>query len=733
MRYLAERCFTWLCGLCLLAACTQESGTDGLPTTGSGFLLSLSELSIQSDGPTNTRTAPAELEKPVAANFQVTILPEGSTQPLYSGAFTSEPIQATPGNYTLTAHCGSNPILAWDAPYYEGSTEATVNDRGYTPVTIPCRVANALLSVRFSNPSLFEQLYSDYGVTVQNGDYSLRITPDNSSLSAYFPAGNKPVISFSATLLSNGSQVSFSLDQDLTDILPLQAGQHATLTLSASNAAFTIEKIEVVDTTIDATVPDSWLPCPKVNGFDAISYVETNDAPSGAEISYSASRPIQAMELTFHFEDPQYANMNNKTFVLNALTEEERTQLANIGLTTLPQFGVDKEGTFNFSPLIGTLQTNAGTTTVNTISLRVKANDRWSDEKTAAAKYQVTVEKPEFGVIIYPGDIWTKEFTITPIANSDVRKGNFDVISNNLVYQYSTDGTQWSNVNNSTLLQNNMSPGQQVQVRALYRQAVSSDVKVFNMCEQIPMPYGDMELWTDKTQTLYLGSKAVWPFITKVNVTAHSPNNNIWSCVNQKTFEGSPNVKSTYNLNPSTYRVDGRSGYAAALRTVGWDNDAGNASLTPIYHISAGKIFIGTYSFTHKKGPEVYNYGMEYVSRPTHITAWYTYSPYNSDSFKAWVVLENRDDANDIKRIGYGELSNGNSVSSFTQLTIPIVYDEQYKQYKVTHAYVVFSSSANCSDDEDTETNNLKGMVSTGDYHNGSVFIIDDIAFRYDK
>lgn len=727
MRLLIERISTWLCALSLLVACTQESETNGVISTGSGFLLSLSEGSISSEETTNTRMLPAELEKPVAANFQLTILPQGGEQPIYSGSFTSEPIPAGAGHYTLTAHYGSNPQLAWDTPYYEGTAEATVTEGRYAEVTIPCHVANALMSVRFSNPTLFNQLYSDYGLTIQNGESTLRITPENQTKSAYFPTGEVPSVRFTATLRANGQEVSFSLDNDLSHLLPLEAGQHIILTLSASNAAFTIEQIEVVDTTIDATLPDSWLPCPKVSGFGSINYVETNDAPTGAVISYTASRPIQAMELTFHFEDPQYAALSDKPFKLHELTEEERTQLAQIGITNFPQFGVDKEGSFDFAPLIATLQTNAGTTTVNTISLRLKANDRWSDEK-ATTSHQVTVEKPEFGVNVYPGDIWTEEFTVTPISETDVRKGSFRIINNDLVYQYSVDGSLWISITNSSLLQTSMNPGQQVYVRALYRQAIASDITAFTMYEKIDMPYGDMESWNSNTRNLNVGTN----LFKHVDVTANSPDNDIWACVNQKTFEGSPNVSSTFNLNPSTYQVSGRSGYAAALRTVGWDNNIGNASNT-IRHIAAGKLFIGKYSFKHKNGPEVYDYGMEYQSHPTAINAYYTYAPYNGDSFKAWVVLENRDDANNIRRIGYGEISDGTTVSNFTQLTIPITYDNQNKAYKITHCYVLFSSSSNCSDDESTESNNLKGMVSTGNYHNGSVFVIDDIALVYDK
>ena len=470
-----------------------------------------------------------------------------------------------------------------------------------------------------------------------------------------------------------------------------------------------------------------WLPKPKVSGFEDITYVETDDAPS-AVIDYTASLPIQDMELTVNMQDEQYSAYN-KTYTLSTLTSDDRANLGKLGIE-LPEVGVAKTGTINLQNLIGTMQTNAGTTVDNTFSLRVKANNRWSDETAAAKTYKVEVVKPEFSVSVYPGNIWTKEFTVNPLAENEVTKGKFEKLNSSLEYQYSVDNVNWETINSSNLRQQGLTSGKKYYVRAYYRNAVPSAVKTIETGGEIAIPYGDMENWVSETKKLIPGAN----IFKSVKITGCNPDNNIWACVNQKTFGGSPNVSSTYNLNPSTYREIGRNGkgYAAALRTVGWDNGSGNTT-SIIYHISAGKLFIGSYSFTHKSGPENYNYGMVYNSRPTALKAYFTYSPYSGDSFKAWIVLENRDNVDDVKRIGYGEVVKGDAVSSFTELNIPITYDSKYQEYAITHMYVVFSSSAACSENEGDETNNLKGKVTGGDYHNGSVLVIDDVSLVYDK
>lgn len=709
MRFIVEKVFTWLCALSLLVACTQESETDGVPSTGSGFLLSLSDRPMLTEESATTRLIPAALEKPVAANFQLTILPQGSKQPIYSGSFTSDPIPAGAGSYTLTARCGSNPQLAWDTPYYEGTAEATVTEGRYAEVTIPCRVANALLSVRFSNPSLFEQLYSDYGVTIQNGEYALRLTPENQTKSAYFPTGEVPSVRFTATLLANGQEVSFSLDNDLSSLLPLKAGQHIILTLSASNAAFTIEKIEVVDTTIDETLPDSWLPCPKVSDFGAINYVETNDAPTGSVISYTASRPIQAMELTFHFEDPQYA-LYNKTFKLHELTDEERTQLSTIGLSSLPQFGTDTKGTFNFAPLISTLQTNAGTTTVNTITLRVKANNRWSDEKTTAISNQITVEKPEFGVRVLPGNIWTKEFTLSPISADLVTegKGNFAKLSQQMSYQFSTDGTTWETLGND-LRKANLSAATTYYIRGLYRGTVPGLT-----CEVKTYPQtiidGDFENWYEQDGNDHYN---FWyPY-------AQNDANPIW---NTKNVETTVNQNYSYSSCSGTVPTsDIQSGTKAALiRTVGygvgntWVGSFLGVNGSVIYHTAIGELYLGIYN----SGAQ---YGITYNSHPTAITFYYKYLPYNTDNGICIVELGNME-TNTVLATTTTEL---NSASSYQQATINIPNVSRV-DLPINKLSIIFKSG--------THTDVQKAQKRDGEKeHFGSQLFIDEVALVYDK
>ena len=706
-----------LCVCSVFVGCSK----DDEQTERSGFVISLDEATVD----VASRATPKELGKPFDVNFHIKVVNTTTGSSVYDGAFTKL-IPVNAGSYELTASYGEDVELEFDTPYYIGTVTAEHQKNVNTPVSIPCKVGNALLSVVFENASAFNQLYTKYGLRVDVGESSKTIGGDETAKSLYFKAGSDVKIYFDATKKDN-SPYSVDLTAGLASVLPFKAADHAVVKLTTSAFGLKIEKIEVEKVTVSETIPVEWLPKPKVSGFEDITYVETDDAPS-AVIDYTASLPIQDMELTVNMQDEQYSAYN-KTYTLSTLTSDDRANLGKLGIE-LPEVGVAKTGTINLQNLIGTMQTNAGATVDNTFSLRVKANNRWSDETAAAKTYKVEVVKPEFSVSVYPGNIWTKEFTVNPLAENEVTKGKFEKLNSSLEYQYSVDNVNWETINSSNLRQQGLTSGKKYYVRAYYRNAVPSAVKTIETGGEIAIPYGDMENWVSETKKLIPGAN----IFKSVKITGYNPDNNIWACVNQKTFGGSPNVSSTYNLNPSTYRETGRNGkgYAAALRTVGWDNGSGNTT-SIIYHISAGKLFIGSYSFTHKSGPENYNYGLVYNSRPTALKAYFTYSPYSGDSFKAWIVLENRDNVDDVKRIGYGEVVKGDAVSSFTELNIPITYDSKYQEYAITHMYVVFSSSAACSENEGDETNNLKGKVTGGDYHNGSVLVIDDVSLVYDK
>lgn len=682
----------------------------------SGFLVTLTD-----DVRVESRSTPAELEDPLNTDFDLKIIRTSTGETVYDGNFKEDLIQASAGFYQVTASFGTNPVLEVDAPYYEGTvTEVEVRKDTPAQVLVPCKVANALLSVVYGES--IAKVYDSYYVTVAVGEESREIR-DNES--AYFRAGSVVNVWFHGTPKGESEERTFELlHEGLT--VPLEAGEHAILNLSIeADVSVSVEKVEVKKVTVGETVPVEYMPKPKLEaeGFlnNELTFAETEK--KAASVHLKLASPLQELKMRFHFEDAQFASLNDQDYLLS----KDKAALENALGITLPDVNAT-DATIDFSNLIAKMQTNAGATTRNVIELDAQANNRWSsDKETDASSRKLTLNcnKPVFSVSAYPGNIWTKEFTVNHLLAEDVESGDYETLGEKMTYQFSSNGTDgWTDLGED-LRKAELTPGTIYYIRGLYRGVIESKVTEIATCPIIEIPNGNMESWRTLTKKVMPGAN----FFKKVTITADYPDNNIWSCVNVKTFESTPNIESTYNMIASTYKETGRSGYAAALRTVGWDNGSGNTT-SIIYHVSAGKLFLGTYSFNHDNNSEVYNYGIEYKSRPTHLRFFYKYAPYNNDSFKVIVVLENRSEGI-VTRVGQVEFVSNETKSDFTELSLPIEYINM--ELPITHMYVLFSSSAGCSDSEAEETNNLKGMVSGGDYHQGSVFIIDDVELQYLK
>ena len=179
-----------LCVCSVFAGCSK----DDEKTERSGFVISLGEAAVD----VTSRTTPKELGKPLDTNFSIKVVNVATGSSVYDGGFTQF-IPVNTGSYELTASYGENAELEFDTPYYIGMATAEHQENVNTPVTIPCKVGNALLSVVFENADEFNKLYSKYGLRVDVGESSKTIGSDETAKSLYFKAGSDVKIYFDAT------------------------------------------------------------------------------------------------------------------------------------------------------------------------------------------------------------------------------------------------------------------------------------------------------------------------------------------------------------------------------------------------------------------------------------------------------------------------------------------------------------------------------------------------------
>lgn len=742
INYLSLCCMAWMMFACQEKESLQQSGKTG-------FLISLTDGTQASA----SRTAPGELKEILdiqPADFDLTITDSSTGDPVYEDKVTEGVIPVMSGVYNLTAAYGDNPVLALDAPYFKGEVkDAVVRGGETTSVEIPCKVANSLLSVTFDNSKeSFEDIYSDYSVEVKTeGAESVFLEKDGKE-SAYFRAGSEIEVFFHGMLKGSGEEKGIALDLSGIEELPLQAGDHLKLTLMPELDKYDIPlsiQVEVTHVTLEDTIPMEWLPKPRVSaeGFDennTLTFAETE--AKQARLHLGLSSALQEMKLKFNFEDAQFASLNGKEYLLSDAEDKAAVEEA-LGIA-LPEIGATEAG-IDLSGVVSRMQTHAGATVNNTIEVDVMANDRWSSEDESVNRvYKLVCNKPVFRIDAYPGNIWTKEFTVNALREEQVESGNFSAISESITYQYSTDQSEWFALSDG-MRQDKLTPGTTYYIRGLYRDVVPGEVAEIATYPEISLENGDMEDWsyeitddsrivlTENVDYIYWKKWFPWPSTSKES---------IWNTVNQTTtqdgnspdvqwypFVGTvsnpPYVGCCYVANSGTIPVEGNEahkGKSALLRTVGWGsgNTAGGGS-SIIKNVTPGELYLGSYDLSSHQPV----YGIDYHSRPTAVKFWCKYVPKSTDLMIAQIVVMDENG----ETIGAANISEKEAGSTdWIERTLNIHYTNPLQEpHKM---YISFKSGTLVDTGvmDKPEFGNLSDGESVG-----SKLYVDDVELVYEK
>lgn len=737
--------------LATLAACTQTEEWDRADS-GTGIRVSLTDQ----PAPAETRATPQELRELAGDDFlkdfkiRVTDPADPATATTYDYPGDGQTIPLKPATYQVGAYYGDNPVLALDAPYYEGAAAETVDvAEGETPaVSIACRVANALVSVKYENEVKIQESYVNYGLTAEIGETS--VTLADTAQSIYFRAGTAPALYFTAQRTGSGEAVKLPLTEGLPDAY--KAGDHLILTLKMTPEMKLEITTKVNTVTVQETLPQEWLPKPKVEaeGFagNALTFTET-ELPT-ASIRLTTSSAIQDLKLSLAFEDPQFSALNGNYQLTKA---EDNAKLAEIEAALgidLP--GIGEEGrNIDLSPLVAKLQAKADGATTNTVSIDVLANGRWSSTGNAtegtATTYTLTCNRPQFSISVQPENVWSKTFTID---EPTVTTGNADVLKEKLVYQYKEKNAgdeTWQPCSNSLQQVFTDHPSnKEYQVRALYRDAIASAAVDVTLETPTQLPNSDMEEWNTETYDDDYYSFNPWS----------SDGTAFWDTNNDYTTRHRNNSSSVtianYNGFHAVSYVTGRNnnGLAAELRNTA--NGRGNTRVDFIIHTHnelnlnkvAGELFTGTAHVNMTgndiSGADTYTIdkNASFPSRPTALQFYYKYAPYTTDTWSAHIELMD-ENKNIIIQQDY---TSSEAQGDWTQATVALNYDEGTTYAKCKYIYVQFRSTTNPGENmpyhEITQTFYVleNGVLQAHTFepaYVGSVLTIDDISLVYDK
>lgn len=701
----------------VFSACTQLE--EDMMSDGGRFNITLSDS--KSD---KSRSLPSELSDELTSEFYLTINHSNGVK-AYKGKYSDYQIKQPAfkeGEYSIAASLGEDVLLALDSPYYESEDKLACIEVGkVTNVDLICYVANSLASFSFANTDQAKSLLQVYQIVTKVGDTEVSCTVDDGK-NPYFRSGEN--VSF---ILKGTTSEGVSLDYTFANIPSVEKGKNYKYTISfgtsdTGNVGLDIAVDETIeDVTVNETVPENWLPKPTVSaqGFNEhgiLEYTETEEAVNAA-VSFQSYKPIENVKFTLNFGDRKLSSLN-KSYELASLSPEDKSALEQAGIV-LPVLN-STSGELNFKNVIsGLLCADDGSSVDNNIVVSVFANDRWSDEK----QYTIRTLKPEFGVTVNENDFWTKTFSV---RGCEIMTGNSETILSNLKYQYSEDnGSTWYDLNNSMTHKFDIAPdNKNLRVRALYRGTVPStenDV-VLEVPEQLPN--SGMEEW--------ITEDSKWDFPNYI------PTSDFWDTNNKFTLRYSLSMfLSAYNGFPavSYSTINKHSGQKSIELRNTAAGPAGTGSIVYDNNRVAGMLFTGIYTGTTSTsiadGNISIDEGRSFYSRPTKLTYWYTYEPYDgNDTYE--VIVKVFDSEGNI--IGNGGFTSNQQITEWSLNTIDIVYTSEDVK-KADKLYVLFKSS---NAGQGNVPYGKKRKLNIADYgdvttHYGSILRLDDISLVYDK
>lgn len=701
----------WILALAMVG-CQEEE--DSALTDGTGLLISLTN-----DVEVTTKSTPKELGEPLKQKFKLKVVNDATPSlKYYEGNYKEGLKVSTPeGRFRLTAEYGTNPILALNDPYYKGDTIAEVEKDKTTSVSISCKVANALTSVVFGKSTEgqdFTADFSDYRVDVsveedENHTYVAPVEIKDNGKSAYYRAGTIPTFTFVGTVRETGKPYTFKLENDkLKDVAYFAAGKHCiiTLTMAKAEAGLKVEvsKVEVKKVGINETIPLDWLPKPKLEteGFDVddattLYMLEGATRKHTAKLNINLAKGYGLDELTFSVNGDTELEGEYK---LSEMTEEQRTAFVKKGIV-LPVIG-DLNPAIDFSAATATATANedGSDATLALSNVVATAYTRSND----ALSYKLITTKIDPDLIVYPGNIWTKEFTPTPVCAS----GNESLFNKNVSFEYSKDGgNSWiASPKNEAIT--GLNPGETYKVRSVCLGLVS-EAKEVKTYPQIVLENGDLSSYSvvkgeDGNKLISYGSLYQW--------TA-------WATLNELTVDYCPAASYSYNSRSGTRPTsDVRNGSsdntAAWIITIGYGYGGTNKSAKSK---SPGELFLGTYNTK----------GINYSSHPTGVKFYYKYSPFKGDKSNIYVQI-----LNDETVLGSGSLQETTTVSNYVEYIMNINYENADVSLAPNKIILVFKSGFN-TEVESRESGKLTTSNTANPKFRGSELYIDDISLIYDK
>lgn len=423
------------------------------------------------------------------------------------------------------------------------------------------------------------------------------------------------------------------------------------------------------------------------DGFPETTIIEGDDMSKEIEAKFEAEGIIDETKTTLTIND----GVDDKVY--NILTDG--TVLYNDwGISV--ESGNDATATLKF-PKVFSSRLEAPMEGEKTFTYKLDLADKKGRSFPTLTK-TLTVKAPVFELT--PSANGGDAFACRAFLRAKVSDGTHP---DNLKFQWRKVGNgSWNNCKNHTYqtdeicdtLKNLTSGGQQYEIRAIYREKEKrvTEPIVITTENVVELEDGSFENWHKKevyknttwsVGTTGLGIDQWWPY--------NEGGSSWWTTRNALTTSQRSGVSCYYTSYSGTIPVDnGYEGKAAEISTLGWKEgntftELGGKSGTH----SAGMLFLGSHSAT-SNGVETIDYGHEFNVRPNAFEFYYKFKSLNSESFEAYIVVENRENGT-VMQLGSGRIMSNQDQASFVPVRVNVHYTNT--SLKATHMYIVFRLS----------------------------------------
>lgn len=648
-----------------------------------------------------------------------------------------EPMVLPEGKYTVLAYAGDNIQAGFDSPYYEGTTEVTVEAGAEAQAELTATIANVKVTV--SRSETVTQSFTDFSVTVSNGlpNGSLEYADETLSSEGYFPCTG--TLSWVLSITSSDGR-SYTLSDDIQDVQPKEHYNiHFDVDgevfvdkggLSSSSIKVTIDS-RVNESEHTVTIPIGTAVEPRIREMSGL--VDTRPDDAGEDYERPASYELRLTEADIAANTPGLFRIEseaglNRVVVrgmaafsdgslpdsLNlfdpniALLYKASAAEAGMTWTDGVQTGA-KEMQVDFRPLFATLP-------VGTYDLSVSALDR--QRQYVLCRMVITV-LPDMEVQldeVEEGNVWSSFANVSAEYKTESEPAG-------MTFQYRKTGdADWTVFPADQLVKDGrkfsakiagLEPGTGYEVWAITEaEQNEANIASFVTEEETQLPNFNFDSWSDNGHS------------------ANAEGTSFWDSGN----EGA----STLNKYPTSQET----GYVKAGSAVKMVSQF--VGLGSLGKFAGGNIYSGAYVETHGMSGASIDFGRPYTSRPSKLHGWYSYAPVvidyaegihgdkkgELDVGKIYVALMSSgpfrvNNSTDPKTlfdpsadnvIAYGELNLDQSTGSeYKEFTIELDY--RYEDVRPTYVLVVATASAYAD-------------YFTGG--NGSILYIDEFEFIFE-